>query len=71
MRIKRLTLALFIAAAMSVMTVAPAFAQPQQFPEAPFKCAQHPNSPFCGGEPNEEAIEHSCQNPGRNPPHCP
>ncbi len=71
MRIKRLALALFMAVAMSVTAAAPVVAQPQQFPGAPFKCAQHPNSPFCGGLPDEEAIEHSCQNPGRNPPHCP
>ncbi len=75
MRLKRLALALFMAATMSVMTAAPVVAQPQQFPEAPRKCEELPNSPlnspFCGGLPNEEAIEHSCENPGRNPPHCP
>ena len=72
MRIKRLALALFMAVAMSVTMAASAVAQPQQFPEAPFKCAQQQSSsPFCGGLPDEEAIEHSCQNPGRNPPHCP
>jgi hypothetical protein len=71
MRMKRLALALFMAVAMSVTTATSVVAQPQQFPEAPFKCEKHPNSPFCGGLPDEEAIEHSCQNPGRNPPHCP